>query len=169
MAKKAESRLQQRIRKRLLQAVGGKWYKVHGSMFQEAGQPDLDGVVDGISFKFEVKLPLDGKPSDIQLETMAEWREQGCIACIVETPDQAISLVKAATATSANRYRGDRLYRWICRTLRAAHGKDMGYGRGTRGRKVSRSRRTPHWAVNQLRVNMAEVFLRKAETLYGVP
>lgn len=169
MAKKAESRLQQRIRKALTKEVGGKWYKVHGSMFQEAGQPDLDGVVNGISFKFEVKLPLDGAPSEIQLETMAEWREQGCISCIVESPSQAIALVKAAQAASANRYRGDRLYRWICRTLRATHGKDMGYGRRPRGRKISNSRRTPRWAVNQLRVNMAEVFLRKAPTLYGVP
>ena len=136
MAKKTETGLQQRIKKTLIREVGGKWWKVHGSAFQESGQPDLDGVVDGISFKFEVKVPLEGKPSAIQLVTLEEWRDQGSIACIVESPSQAVALVKEAQASSGKRRRGRALYRWICRTLRSTHGEDMGYGRSTvRGRK----------------------------------
>lgn len=169
MAKKKESRLQGNIKKALIKECGGKWWKVHGSAFQEAGQPDLDGVCCGISFKFEVKVPLDGAPSELQLETMAEWRDAGSVCCIVESPSQAVALVKAATSTPDFRLRGRPLYRWICRVLRATHGQDMGYGRGARGRKVSKSRRTPRWAVDQLGVNMAKVFLREAGSLYGVP
>src|ERR1700739_2145430 len=133
MAKKKESRRQQNIQKTLRKQVGGKWWKVHGSSFQEAGQPDLDGAVDGIPFKFEVKEPLEGKPSELQLQQLAEWRDVGVIACIVETPSQAVALVKAAQDSPGSWGRGRRCYRWICRTLRATHGQDMGYGRGTRG------------------------------------
>lgn len=169
MAKKAESRLQQRIKKALLKNCGGKWWKVHGSAFQESGQPDLDGVCGGISFKFEVKLPFEGVPSDIQLQTLAEWREQGAIACIVETPEQAVSLVKAAQESSANRYRGDRLYRWICRTLRSAHGQDLGYGRRTNNRKKTVPRRSASWAVNQFREHLGKIPQGEASLVFGAP
>lgn len=169
MAKKAESRRQQNIKKALKKQCGGKWWKVHGSAFQEAGQPDIDGVCGGISFKFEVKEPLEGKPSDIQLQTLAEWREQGAIACIVETPEQAVSLVIAAQAASANRYRGDRLYRWICRTLRAAHGEDMGYGRMSNRSKRRKPTRSARWAVDQLREHMGKVPQGEAALVLGAP
>lgn len=169
MTKKAESRLQQRIKKALIKECGGKWWKVHGSAFQESGQPDLDGVVDGISFKFEVKIPFTGKPSQLQLETLAEWREVGSIACIVETPQQAVSLVKAAQASSKERGRGDKLYRWICRALRSANGEDMGYGRRTRGKPRPVLRRTPGWAKNQFEKHLGKVLPREAAPLYGMP
>lgn len=169
MAKKAESRRQQNIKKKLKARCGGKWWKVHGSSFQEAGMPDIDGVCQGISFKFEVKEPLTGEPSDIQLETLAEWREAGAIACIVETPEQAITLVEAAIASSANRHRGDRLYRWICRTLRAAYGEDLGYGRSPRGRKGRQPRRSARWAVDQFRKHMGKVPGGEARMVLGAP
>src|SRR6185436_10466167 len=149
MAKKAESRLQQRIQKALRKEVGGKWFKVHGSAFQEAGQPDIIGTVDGLFFGFEVKLPFTGKPSAIQLQTLADYRDAGAVACIVETPSQAVALVKAAQEASAKRRRGDRLYKWICRSLRATHGEDLGYGRVPRGSKARVPRRSARWAVNQ--------------------
>jgi hypothetical protein len=69
MAKKKETRLQQKIKKDLVAAVGGKWVKIHGGPFQEAGLADLDGVVQGLSFRFEVKVPIEGAPSELQLET----------------------------------------------------------------------------------------------------
>lgn len=169
MAKKAESRLQQRIQKALKKECGGKWWKVHGSAFQEAGQPDIDGVCCGISFKFEVKLPRTGKPSPIQLETLEEWRAAGAIACIVETPQQAVALVKAATATPKKRRFGDHQYFWICRTLRAAHGEDMGYGRSTVRGKGSRPRRSSRWAVDQLKKYLGEVPGGKAALVLGAP
>jgi hypothetical protein len=115
MAKKPESRLQQRIKKRLLAEVGGKWIKLHGGPFQEAGQPDLIGCVDGWFFGFEVKIPGRGKPSPLQLVTLAEWREEGAICCIVENSEEAISVVQAVTKTSKARRRGNSLARWLRR------------------------------------------------------
>lgn len=169
VTKKAETRLQQRIRKELIKAVGGKWIKIHGSSFQEAGQPDIIGCVEGQMYGFEVKLPFVGRPSALQLETLDEWRQEGAIACIVETPAQAIALVKAAQASPNKRRRGRKLYKWICATLRAADGEDMGYGRHTRSGARRNIRRTPKWAQNQLKVNMGKVFLREAPVLSCVP
>lgn len=169
MSKKAESRLQQRIRKALLKEVGGKWFKVHGSAFQESGQPDIIGCVDGLFFGFEVKVPLTGKPSALQCETLHEWREQGAVACIVESPSQAVSLVKAATAPSAKRRRGNRQYRWICRTLRATHGEDLGYGRSPHNRKGTVKRRSARWAVDQFREHLGKVPKRAPPVVLGAP
>lgn len=169
MAKKAESRLQQRIKKALLKEVGGKWWKVHGSAFQESGQPDLDGVVNGFSFKFEVKVPIEGGPSDLQLRTLHEWRKAGSIACIVETPSQAVSLVKEALSTPKKRRRGNSQYRWICRTLRATHGEDLGYGRSTNRRKKSKPRRSARWAVDQFRKHLGKIPKGTPALVYGAP
>ena len=113
MAKKPETRLQQRIQKKLKAEVGGKWFKVHGSAFQEAGQPDLIGCVDGRFFGFEVKIPGKGKVSAIQAETLKEWRREGGIACVVESPEEAVTLVKAVTSSPDLRLRGNRLHRWL--------------------------------------------------------
>lgn len=169
MARKKETGLQRRIKAALIKQCGGKWWKVHGSAFQEAGQPDLDGVCDGIPFKFEVKVPLEGKPSEIQLETLAEWREVGAVACIVETPSQAVALVKAAKKASEKGYRGDRLYKWICRTLRATHGEDLGYGRSTVRAVRRKPRRSADWAKNQFIQHLGKIPGGKATPVYGAP
>jgi hypothetical protein len=153
----------------LLKECGGKWFKVHGSAFQESGQPDIIGCVDGLFFGFEVKVPLTGKPSELQLETLHEWREQAAVACIVESPAQAVSLVKAATASPEKRRRGDTQYRWICRTLRAAHGQDLGYGRSPNNRKRPVKRRSARWAVDQFRKHLGQVPKKAPPVVLGAP
>lgn len=168
MAKKAESRLHQRIIK-ALKKHGGKWFKVHGSAFQESGQPDIIGCCYGLFFGFEVKIPLTGKPSELQLETLHEWREEGAIACIVETPSQAVALVEAAKKASKKGYRGDRLYRWICRTLRATHGEDLGYGRSTVRGVQRKPRRSTRWAVDQFTKHLGKVPGGEAALVLGAP
>jgi hypothetical protein len=168
VAKKAESRLQKRISTKLKKQCGGKWYKVHGGPFQEKFKPDLDGVCEGLAFKFEVKIPLEGTPSEGQLEELERYREAGAIACIVETPDQAVTLVKAATASPSIRCKGGiEIYRWICATLRAAYGEDLGYGRGARGSR--RPRRSARWAQEQSLKYLGEVLPGKDGLLLGMP
>lgn len=167
MAKKKESRLQLKIRKALQKECGGIWVKIHGGPFQRSGLPDLDGMVDTFSFRFEVKVPLEGKPTDLQLETLHDYRAEGCIACIVETPEQAISLVKAATSSPGKRRKGRKLYKWICDTLCSAHGEDLGYGRGTTGN--GRQRRSARWAEDQSRKYLGEVLHGKDGRLHGMP
>lgn len=165
---KAETRLYRRIVKTLKKEVGGKWWKVHGSAFQESGMPDLDGVVDGFSFKFEIKLPLEGKPSELQLQVMEEWREQGSISCIVETPSQAVALVKAAISTPKKRRRGNKLYKWICRVLRATHGEDLGYGRLPPRSRKRKPRSSNRWAKDQFKKYLGKVPAGE-DPIYGAP
>jgi hypothetical protein len=86
MSKKAETRLQQRIRKALLKECGGKWFKVHGSAFQESGQPDIIGVGRNDSSSAL-------KSKSLSPESLARFNsrlsmsgaKQGAIACIVES------------------------------------------------------------------------------------
>lgn len=168
MAKKAESRRQLKIRKDLKSSVGGKWVKVHGGPFQEAGLPDLDGVVTGLSFRFEVKEPIEGAPSELQLAQLEEYRKAGAIACIVETSSQAVALVKAAQESPDIRRKSHRkIYRWICATLRSTHGEDLGYGRGSSSSR--RPRRSARWAQNQSLKYLGEILPGKDGLLLGMP
>ena len=64
--KQPESRLQSKIRKALEDKVGGFWFKMHGSLFQMVGLPDLIGCVEGLFFGLEVKTDK-GRPSKTQL------------------------------------------------------------------------------------------------------
>lgn len=169
MAKKAESRLQQKIKKDLRSEVGGKWFKVHGSGFQEAGQPDIIGSVEGFFFGFEVKVPCDGKPSELQLQTLEDWRNEGAVACIVESSSQAIALVKAFTSASSKRRKGRKLYKWICSTLCSTHGEDMGYGRRVGRGKGRNPRRSARWAEDQLKKYLGKVPGGKATLVLGAP
>jgi hypothetical protein len=146
MAKKAESRLQLRIRKGLQREVGGKWFKVHGGPFQSAGLPDLIGCVDGLFFGFEVKLPNDpkSKPTALQLATIAEYQSEGGYVCVVESLEEAVAVVRAATAASAERRFGRRQERWLLSVLRSAHREDVDVRRsgGTARRTRGSSRRS---------------------------
>jgi hypothetical protein len=98
MAKKPETRLQRKIRTDLTKEVGGWWVKIHGGPYQAAGIPDLVGCVEGLFFALEVKRPDDTKgASPIQLRTMKKIRTKGQgIACIVESPEEAIEVVRTA-------------------------------------------------------------------------
>lgn len=170
MAKKAETALQRRIHAALRKAYpDGKFFKIHGSSFQESGQPDLIGCINGQFYGFEVKLPFTGKPSPLQIETLEAWREAGAVACFVETPGQALCLVAAIEASSGKRRKGRKLYRWICRTLRATYGQDMGYGRVTNARTQRVPRRSARWALDELRVNMVKIPDGKTTLVFGAP
>ena len=99
MAKKRETRRQQRIQ-RALKARYGKdlWvFKVHGGPFQKDGIGDLLGFVCGLGFCFEVKEP-DGEESEIQRETIKDQKRAGAIAAFIEEPDEAIRLIDRALA-----------------------------------------------------------------------
>lgn len=103
MSKKPESRLQLKIRHELEREVGGFWFKVHGSEYQDAGLPDLIGCRGGLFFGFEVKTD-SGEPSRIQLETIKKIKMNGGgVASVVTTPEEAIFLVRQALAISEGR------------------------------------------------------------------
>lgn len=96
MSTQPESRLQRRIKKALLKAVGGWWVKIHGGPFQQAGIPDLIGCVEGLFFALEVKTPT-GDTSEIQRFTLKAIRKEGgAIAKVVITPEAAVECVEDA-------------------------------------------------------------------------
>lgn len=99
MAKKRETRRQQKIRRALKAKYGhDQWnFKVHGGPFQQDGIGDIMGVVHGFGFMFEVKEP-DGEASEIQIETVADYKRAGGIAAIIETADEAIRLIDRTLA-----------------------------------------------------------------------
>lgn len=68
MAPKPETRLVNKMMDRL-KAEGGFWFKVHGSVFQTSGVPDILGCWKGRFVAIEAKCEGNG-PSEIQKDVM---------------------------------------------------------------------------------------------------
>lgn len=102
MAKKPETRRQQRIQKALKAKYRPHiWlFKVHGGPFQADGIPDIVGVVHGLFFGFEVKEP-NGTATALQLETIKDIRAAGGIAAVIIEPEEAIAKIDRALARAA--------------------------------------------------------------------
>lgn len=94
MAKKKETGIVNRIRRRLKREFYIFVFKVHGSIFQMAGIPDLVGCCAGIFIGIEVKTKK-GRVSDIQEEVMREIKKKGGGHCgVATTPDEACDFVR---------------------------------------------------------------------------
>ncbi len=63
-----EAKLQKKIRKKLLEEVGGWWIKIHGAPYQKRGLPDLHGIVEGLGIWIEVKIPSKEKEGLTKLQ-----------------------------------------------------------------------------------------------------
>ena len=75
--------------------MGGFWFKVHGSAFQEAGLPDLLGCVTGLYIGIEVKAP--GKISEvtpIQQYRLSQITAAGGLGIATDNPIEALKAVK---------------------------------------------------------------------------
>jgi hypothetical protein len=111
-----ESSLQHRIRLTLQAEFGGFWFKTHGSPYQPKGLPDLLGCIPceinaygayrflGIYVGLEVKLPGE-ELEPIQQERSNQIQDAGGIAGRVDSPAQAIRLVREALAAAGLRPR----------------------------------------------------------------
>lgn len=126
MAKKRETRRQQKIQKLLRKEFGRDiwFFKVHGGPFQMAGVPDILGCLRGIFFGFEVKEE-DGELSDIQIEVMWDIRRAGGVARSIIDPQEAVSILRKALdkAEGGGRLRAGSRSNGV--VLRAANGKDV--------------------------------------------
>ena len=90
-----ENDLQKKIRDNLRINFGGKWMKIHGSIYQETGIPDLIGVCKGKFFALEVKLPgKEATASDMQKLQIKQIAENGGYATVVSSVADAITFVK---------------------------------------------------------------------------
>nr|UWG22155.1 MAG: VRR-NUC domain [Bacteriophage sp.] len=92
---KKESYYQDKIKKTLQKKYPGDFVrKITQGAYSEAGIPDILFIRDGHYFGFEVKRPVVGVPSKIQLKTIEKIREAGGTAAIVVWPEQAIAEVE---------------------------------------------------------------------------
>lgn len=71
---------------------GGKIYKLHGSPYAQAGAPDLIGSLCGRPFVLEVKRP-GLKATALQEHELNAWREQGWVAAVVCSADEALKAI----------------------------------------------------------------------------
>jgi len=80
----------------------GIWcFKVHGSVFQRAGIPDIIAVVKGLAVFIEVKTPT-GKVSRIQDHVMNELARHGAVVGVAYSKEDALDIIKVAEERSKN-------------------------------------------------------------------
>lgn len=75
--------------------MGGLWLKIHGSSHQQAGIPDLIGLVEGIFYGLEVKMP-DKRDNTTKLQDhfLTTIRKEGGVSAVVTSPKEALAIVK---------------------------------------------------------------------------
>lgn len=91
MASKAETRLRNRIKKRLEKVYGEDIYiqHPHGSMYS-SGQLDLYGCLFGYFFALEVKMPTNKRgATKLQQEHIEAIKKSGGVAIVVTSPQEA--------------------------------------------------------------------------------
>lgn len=98
--------------KQYIREIGGLCYKIHGgSLYQEAGIPDLLCCLGGLFFGIEVKDPL-GKPSAIQLAQGARIKKAGGHFLIAKSLQEVKDYIESEVLQHQNMY--DKSY---CATL----------------------------------------------------
>lgn len=96
MGSQPESRLSYAIQKALKSTYGRRlWcFKVHGGPLTPVGIPDILGVVDGLFFALETKMPRsDSKPTERQLYVMGRLRGAGAIVGVPRSVPDALDIV----------------------------------------------------------------------------
>ena len=94
MAKQPEGKLSAEIMKSWRKL--GIWcYKVHGSMYQPSGIPDICGVAGGLSIWCETKMP-GNRPSAIQWFKIDELRAHGALVVVAYNLEDAVALAEHA-------------------------------------------------------------------------
>lgn len=88
-----ESRLTDRIIKRLRQMPEADVLKLHGSPFQRAGYPDIHVCWQGRCYWLEVKRPGEG-PTKLQQHRLVALRKARAVAEVVRSVAEAERLLR---------------------------------------------------------------------------
>lgn len=90
-----EAALTKKIRIKLTEEFGGRWFKMAGGPHMVVGLPDLIGTVHGFFIAIEVKLPgKEGNLTERQAFVIKELTEKGeCLAFMTTSAEDAISHV----------------------------------------------------------------------------
>ena len=83
------------VKKLRLGGVKIKAMKIHGSMYQESGTPDVHVTYKGRSYWIEAKVGKN-KPTMIQLLRIKEWQEAGAVAGVVYSIEEFVELLTNA-------------------------------------------------------------------------
>ena len=67
--------------------------KIAQAQYSEGGTPDILCIIDGHYFGFEVKRPLVGEPSKLQLAAVREIEAAGGTAAIVSWPEECYKII----------------------------------------------------------------------------
>ncbi|CKH09128.1 VRR-NUC domain [Fusobacterium polymorphum] len=80
--------------KKWLKDKGYWFFKVHGSIFQPAGIPDILACVNGKFVAIEVKRTKGGVVSPLQKAQIQKIKENGGIAGVASTMDEFLEILK---------------------------------------------------------------------------
>lgn len=89
-----EALLVKRLKSYLERKYGGFWIKVHGGPYQQAGLPDLIGVVEGRGVGIEVKLPgKENTLTKLQELTLSELEEAGAVVGVATSIEDVADIM----------------------------------------------------------------------------
>ena len=90
-----ESYYQDKIKKALTRKYPDAFVrKISQGAYSEAGTPDIMCIYQGHYFGFEIKRPIIGKPTRLQIRTIELIRKAGGTAACVSWPEEAIRMVE---------------------------------------------------------------------------
>lgn len=89
---KKESNLTRRILTYLNSLPGCKAIKIHGSVHQQRGTPDILCVLRGQAIFFEVKVG-SGRTTEIQQHRIRQWRSVGAKVEVVRSVEEVKTLL----------------------------------------------------------------------------
>jgi hypothetical protein len=69
----------------------------HGTVYAVVGDPDIDGVLRGRGFAFEIKNE-DGELTKIQVRRLKEYKRAGAIVGAIRSPHEAIQILELSDA-----------------------------------------------------------------------
>ena len=83
---------------RALRAIPGCYaIKLAGGRYLQRGTPDVLAVLNGRAFLLEGKS-ADGDVTPLQHAEMLRWRTAGAVSCVYRSVEEAVAIVKGATA-----------------------------------------------------------------------
>lgn len=81
--------------KRYLDSLGSYYLKVHGSMYQPAGTPDILACINGYFVGIEVKRPSGGRVSALQRSKLKQIESSGGISIVARSVEDVSTVLKS--------------------------------------------------------------------------
>ncbi|MGO2084168.1 VRR-NUC domain-containing protein [Vagococcus sp.] len=88
-----EKNIENKIKK-YLDSIGAYYLKVHGSMYQPAGTPDILACVNGRFIGIEVKREKGGVVSELQKSKIRQIKNTGGIAFVARSVEEVSTMLK---------------------------------------------------------------------------